>query len=173
VCRRRGQKSCRRHAGEPADHALGRSRGGFGSKFHLVTDGHGTPLAAEVTAGQVHESTRLESVMDRVAVPQPIGRPRTRPKRLAGDKAYRGRRIRDWLWKYGIKRVIPSAENDRTRHDGRVKFDNLAYRRRSIIENCVGWLKECRRIATRFEKLAVNYLGMLKLAMIERNLRLI
>ena len=111
--------------------------------------------------------------MDRVAVPQPVGRPRTRPRRLAGDKAYRGRRIRDWLAARGIKRVIPGAANDRARHDGRVKFDKLAYRRRSIIENCVGWLKECRRIATRFEKLAVNYLGMLKLAMIERYLRLI
>ena len=111
--------------------------------------------------------------MDGVAVPQPVGRPRTRPRRLAGDKAYRGRRIRDWLAARGITRVIPSAANERARHDGRVKFDKLAYRRRSIIENCVGWLKECRRIATRFEKLAVNYLGMLKLAMIERYLRLI
>jgi len=111
--------------------------------------------------------------MDQVAIPQPVGRPRTRPARLAADKAYRGRRIRDWLRQYGIKRVIPSAENERARHDGRVKFDKLAYRRRSIIENCVGWLKECRRIATRFEKLAVNYLGMLKLAMIERYLRLL
>jgi transposase len=44
---------------------------------------------------------------------------------------------------------------------------------RSIIENCVGWLKVCRRIATRFENLAVNYLGMLKVAMIERYLRLL
>jgi transposase len=126
-----------------------------------------------VTAGQVHESTRLESVMDRVSVPRPVGRPRRRPRRLAGDKAYRGRRIRDWLRAHGIGRVIPSAESERARHDGRVKFDKLAYRRRSIIENCVGWLKECRRIATRFEKLAVNYLGMLNLAMIQRYLRML
>jgi transposase len=126
-----------------------------------------------VTAGQAHESTRLESVMEQVSVPQPLGRPRKRPRRLAADKAYRGRRIRDWLRRRGIKRVIPSAENERARHDGRVKFDKLAYRRRAIIENCVGWLKECRRIATRYEKLAVNYLGMLKLAMIERYLLLL
>jgi transposase len=126
-----------------------------------------------VTAGQVHESTRVETVMDEVAVPQPLGRPRTRPKRLAGDKAYRGRRVRNWLRARRVGRVIPSAENERARYDRRVKFDKLAYRRRSIIENCVGWLKECRRIATRFEKLAVNYLGMLKLAMIERYLRML
>ncbi len=52
-------------------------------------------------------------------------------------------------------------------------FDKLSYGRRAAIENCVGWLKECRRIVTRFEKLAVSYLGMLKLAMIERYLRLL
>ena len=64
------------HADEPSDHGLGRSRGGFGSKFHLVTDGRGLPLAVEVTAGQVHESTQVEIVMDQVAIPQPVGRPR-------------------------------------------------------------------------------------------------
>ena len=96
-----------------------------------------------------------------------------RLKERVGDKAYRGRRVRDWLRSRRIGRVIPTADNERARHDGRVKFDKLAYRRRAIIENCVGWLKECRRIATRFEKLAVNYLGMLKPGMIERCLRII
>jgi hypothetical protein len=51
---------------EPADHALGRSRGGFGSKLHLVADGHGLPLAVHVTAGQIHECTQFEEVMNRV-----------------------------------------------------------------------------------------------------------
>jgi transposase len=151
---------------------LGRSRGGYGSKFHLVTDGNGTPLAVEVTAGQVYESTQMQAVMERVSIPQPLGRPRRRPKKLAGDKAYRARHVRDWLWKYGIKPVIPRKANERKR--GRPPaFDKQSYRRRALIENCVGWLKECRRIATRFEKLAVSYLGMLKLAMIDRYLRLL
>lgn len=52
-------------------------------------------------------------------------------------------------------------------------FDREAYRRRNVIERCVGWLKEFRRIATRYEKLALNYLGMLKLAMIERCFRMV
>jgi transposase len=47
---------------------LGRSRGGFGSKFHLVTDGQGVPLAVHVTAGQVHESTQFEEVMNIVKI---------------------------------------------------------------------------------------------------------
>jgi transposase len=139
----------------------------------LVTDGNGIPLAVEVTGGQVHESTQVEAVMDQIAIPQPVGRPRKRPKRLAGDKAYRCKRVRDWLWKYGIKAVIPTKKNEKKKPGPAPQFDKEAYKRRSIIENCVSWLKECRRIATRFEKLAVNYLGMLKLAMIERYLRLL
>jgi hypothetical protein len=48
-----------------------------------------------------------------------------------------------------------------------------AGRGRSTIEQCVGWLKECRAVATRYEKLALNYLGLVKLAFIERYLRLL
>jgi len=51
-----------------------------------------------------------------------------------------------------------------------LKFDREAYRRRNVVERCIGWLKENRRVAVRYEKLATNYLGMLKLAMIKRYL---
>ena len=53
-----------------------------------------------------------------------------------------------------------------------IPFDRAAYRRRNVIERVVGYLKECRRVATRFEKLALNYLAMVKLAMIDRCLRI-
>jgi len=137
--------------------------------MHLVTDGRGLPLAVEVTAGQRHESTQLETVMNDIAIPQPLGRPRKRPKRLAGDKAYSSHPIRQWLRAHGISGVIPRKSNERK---GSRPFDKQSYRRRAIIEQCVGWLKECRRIGTRFEKLAVSFLAMLKLAMIRRYLKL-
>lgn len=54
--------------GEPADHALGRSRGGFGTKLHLVTDGNGVPLGALVTAGQTHESKSFAPLMETVRI---------------------------------------------------------------------------------------------------------
>jgi transposase len=161
-------------AAEPADHALGRSRGGYGSKIHLVTDGRGTPLAVEVTAGQRHESTRFESVLTAVRVPRPVGRPRSRPNRVAGDKGYSYDRIRRWLRRRGIKAVIPQRSDQRARHRGRpLAFDKDAYRRRHVIECCIGWLKECRAVATRFEKLARHYLAMVKLAMIQRYFRIL
>ena len=82
---------------EPRDHALGRSRGGFGTKIHLVADSEGTPLAVHVTPGQTHEVAGFESVVDAVRIPQAWGRPRTRPLRLAGDKGYDVPWVRDWL----------------------------------------------------------------------------
>jgi len=144
----------------------------------VVTDGKGTALAIEVTAGQVHESTRLESVVDQ-AIARRIGRRRRKqrrrgkPRKLAGDKGYSVRRVRDWLSARGIAPVIPYKDNEKARHDPRVPFDRKAYRGRAVVEQCVGWLKEYRRIGTRFEKLAVNFHGMLQLAMISRYLRML
>lgn len=127
-----------------------------------------------MTAGQVHESTRAESVIGQ-AVATLIGRRRkkldrrNKPKKVADDKGYRSRRLSDWLLGQGIKPVIPPKENETTRR--KEKFDAKAYCGRSVVEQCVGWMKECRRIGTRFEKLAINFHGMLHLAMIDRYLR--
>lgn len=112
--------------------------------------------------------------MEAVRIRQPIGRPRCRPKRLAGDKGYSVERIRAWLRGHAIGAVIPQRSDQAERHRGRpLAFDAEAYRRRGIIECCVGWLKECRRIGTRFEKLAVNFLAMAKVAIIQRILRIL
>ena len=128
--------------------------------------------AIEVTAGQVHDSTRVEAVMDLISIPQPLGRPRTRPDQLAGDKGYSYPRIRQWLRDHRIGAVIPQRDDQRANHQGRpLNFDKDEYRKRSIIEQCIGWLKECRRIGTRFEKLAINFLAMVKVAMIQRYLK--
>lgn len=83
------------------------------------------------------------------------------------------RRIREWLNEQKIEPVIPHKDNQAARHDPGVWFDRWAYRGRSVAEQCVGWLKEFRRIGTRFEKLAVNFHGMLQLAIIRRYLRLL
>jgi transposase len=95
-----------------------------------------------------------------------------RPSKLAGDKGYSSKRVRDFIREQKIKPVIPHKDNEKARHDPNVVFDKEAYRQRHVVEQAVGWLKECRRIATRFEKLAVHFLGMLELAMIRRYLRL-
>jgi transposase len=58
--------------------------------------------------------------------------------------------------------VIPTRSNQR-----RLTLDRVTYRRRNVVERCIGWLKWCRRIATRYEKLAESYLAMITLAMIQ------
>ena len=102
----------RRRLGEPRDHALGRSRGGFTTKLHLVTDGTGLPLAVALSAGQAHESRYLEQVLDAVHLPPRTGgRRRRRPGALAGDKGYSYPRIRQWLRAHHVRAVIPERSD--------------------------------------------------------------
>ncbi len=133
-----------------------------------MTDAQGVPLAVQVTAGQCHESTRFESVLDTLR----IGR-RKRPVAIAADKAYDARRIRQWCRSRGIQAVIPCKRKAHRKAGRPCELDKTKYRRRNSVERCIGWLKACRRIATRFEKLAIHFLAMVKLAMIQRCNRLL
>ena len=67
--------------------------------------------------------------------------------------------------------MIPSKTNE-DRNARPVAFDREVYRGRNIIERLIGWLKECRRIFSRFEKTAKNFGGMIKMAYSQRYLKL-
>jgi transposase len=136
--------------------ALGRSRGGFSTKFHVKADGEGKPLALLVTPGQRHESKVFESLMEASAGGM-YGR---RPDTPVGDRVYSYSRIRLHLARRGIKAVIP-LRSDQGEDPG---FDRAAYRERNRVERLVGRLKRWRRVATRYEKRASNYLAVLMLA---------
>lgn len=84
------------------------------------------------------------------------------PKRLIADKAYDAERYRNWLKQRRIKAVIPSTASRRTPYP----LDRAAYRRRNVIERMFGKLKNWRRIATRYDRHADNYLTGLALAAI-------
>lgn len=150
---------------EPLDHALGRSRGGFGTKIHLVCDSHGTIVAIHVTAGQRHESKFFEPTMARRLFHRRKGTRRW-PYRLAGDKGYSYPRIRRWCKRHRVATVIPTRK-DQPRDD---KFDKETYKRRNIVERVVGWYKEYRSLGTRYEKLAVNYVALWLIAIIDKAL---
>ena len=92
------------------------------------------------------------------------------PLALGGDKGYRADWIDEYLLDLGINPVIPSKENE-DRDARPVEFDREAYRQRNVVERLIGWLKESRRIFSRFEKTAKNFGGMLKLAFIQQYLR--
>jgi transposase len=150
---------------EPMDHALGRSRGGFGTKIHIVCDSRGTIVGIHVTAGQRHESKFFEPTMARRLLHRRRGQRRW-PRRLAGDKGYSYARIRRWCRRRRVEAVIPTRK-DQPRDE---KFDKDTYKRRNIVERVVGWFKEFRRLGTRYEKLAVNYVAMWLVAITEKAL---
>jgi transposase len=120
-------------------------------------------LAAVVSAGQSHESKFFEVLLDAIKI-----RDRRRPDAVAGDKGYSYNWIRAWLKRRGIEAVIPSRANQ-----PREKLNRKKYRDRNFVERCIGWLKNCRRLATRYDKLATHYLALVKLAMIQRCLRVL
>jgi len=120
----------------------------------------------------VHESTALDAVLEGADANlfDGDGKPVAWPVSLSGDKGFRA----DWIDKYlldlGISPVIPSKTNE-DQSARRVTFDQDVYRQRNIVERLIGWLKESRRIFSRFEKSAKNFGGMLKMAFIRQYLR--
>lgn len=143
--------------------ALGWSKGGFSTKIHLRCDGNGKPITFLLTVGERHEAVVFEQLMEQGEVKRAgAGRPRFRPKRVVGDKGYSSGAIRRYLRRRGICYSIPRKDNEK--HRG--KFDKSLYRQRNQVERCFNRLKQYRRIATRYEKNAQNYLAMLTVASI-------
>jgi transposase len=150
---------------------LGRSRGGFSTKVHLACDGKGRPLSVVVTPGQRHGSTQLERLLDEVRVARPAGsagRPRKRPHHVIADRGYSFEGCRQLLRRRGISHTIPERKDQKehraARPGRRPSFDREVYRRRNVVERCVGQLKQWRSVATRYEKRAVNYRAMVVIA---------
>jgi transposase len=116
-----------------------------------------------LTEGQRHEQPVLSQLMERGAVRRSgFGRPRLRPDRVAGDKGYSSPTVRRYLKGRRIGVVIPTKP-DETPDPA---FDRTAYRERNVVERLINRLKQWRRIATRCEKRAANYLAMLMVAAI-------
>ena len=132
--------------------------------MHFSCVGKGRPLSIIVTAGQRHESTQLEAVLDAIRVPRlagAAGRPRKRPEHLIADKGYSYPSCRRLLRGRGIRHTIPERRDQqvpRLRRPGMPpNFDITIYAKRNVVERCLNRLKQRRGIATRYEKRAVNY----------------
>ncbi len=161
-----------RGCAEPSDHALGRSRGGFSCKLHLICDGRGLPLSIGLTSGNVNDTTMLGPALVDIHVPRRgPGRPRTRPDRLLGDKGYSSAANRAMLTRRRIAVTIPERIDQlanrrrRGRAGGRPHaFNPRTYKGRNVVERCFNRFKQWRGIATRYDKKAVNYRAGIVLA---------
>ncbi|AIA48119.1 transposase (IS4 family) protein [Serratia sp. FS14] len=162
------QPGLKKHPDITGDNGLGRSRGGFGTKIHLATDGRGLLLNIVLSPGQAHESQFALRLLDGIGVQRQNGSMKRRGHAVLADKAYSGHAFRNGLKSKGIKTVIPRKSNEKMASDGRSQLDRDAYRNRNVVERCFGRLKEYRRIATRYDKTARNYLAMVKLDCIRR-----
>jgi transposase len=157
---------------EPADHAIGRSRGGLTTKVHLLADGQGRPLVLQVTAGNINDTTQFAGLLAGLSVARPgRGRPRTRPDYVLADKGYSSRANRALLRRRGISHTIPEPRDQRGNRARRGSaggrppaFSKTLYRRRNAVERSFCQLKHWRGLATRYDKHARNYLGGLTLA---------
>lgn len=127
--------------------ALGRSRGGFSTKVHAVTDALGYPVEFALTAGQAADITQAAGLLPDEAVAAVIA-----------DKAYDADHFVTLLNKRDIKVVIPPRANRSEPRD----CDFHQYKERHLIECFFGKIKHYRRIFSRFEKTARNYLSFLR-----------
>ncbi|WP_158228845.1 IS5 family transposase [Chitinimonas sp. BJB300] len=131
------------------EEALGRSRGGFSCKIHAAVDAVGLPIKFILTGGQAADIGQ--------AIPLVMG---LSAGACLADKAYDSDAFLMWLEARGIKAVMPSKAN---RKEARA-CDWWHYKERHVIECLFGKLKYFRRIAMRYEKKAINFMGMLTLA---------
>lgn len=130
---------------------FGRSRGGFTSKIHARADGQGRPLGFVLTGG---ETSDYKAVDDLIELPV------AKPKLMLADKGYDSDDVRASLLLKGILPVIPPKTNRKVP----IACDFRAYKDRNRVERMFNRLKQFRRIATRYDKTAVSFLGFLALA---------
>ena len=125
------------------EQAIGVTKGGRNSKLHALVDELCRPWVIIVTPGNVADcrvGPECVSLIDGI-------------KKLLGDKAYDSNSFRKLLREDGITPVIPGRANRKKR----IRHDKEAYKGRNVIERCYCRLKDFRRVATRYDKLARNF----------------
>jgi transposase len=137
--------------------SMGRSRGGLTSKIHALVDSSGLPIRLALTTGEAHDNRLAAKLLSRLKS----------GSMLLADRGYDADWIRDLVRQHGAWANIPPKRN-RTEE---LCFSPYLYRARNLVERFFNKIKHCRRVATRYDKLAANYLAFLQLASIRLWLR--
>ena len=130
---------------------MGRSRGGFSTKIHAAVDALGNPLRFILTGGQEADVKQAEPLIDGFE-----------PKAVIGDKGYDSDEVVNMVQGRGAEAVIPPKQN---RKEPRV-YDKHLYKERNLIERFWNRIKHYRRVATRYEKTARNFMAFVHVSAI-------
>lgn len=130
---------------------MGKSRGGLSTKIHVAVDASGNPVRLLLTAGQTSEHTQAGALVDGFQA-----------SFVLADKGYDSDAFVETIKASGATPVIPPKKNRLTPRD----YDKDIYKERNLVERFFQKLKQYRRIATRYERLALNYMTMLSLVSI-------
>ena len=153
---RRHRRLHRRHvcAGKKGGPEVGKCRAGKATKVMAIADRHGLPLAIAIAGGNRHDVVLTDRTLDAAFVDE-------LPPRLIGDKAWDSKKhARALATERGVELIAPLRTVSKRKQDGRAL---RRYQRRWKVERLFAWLKQFRRIATRWERKAENYLGFLHL----------
>lgn len=139
--------------------AIGKTKRGKGVKIMAIVDRHGLPLAVSTHAANHHEVTLVQLSFDFYMI-------EAKPENLIGDKAYDSDKLDEELRETGIEMISPHKSNRKKKktQDGRRL---RRYERRWIVERFFAWLQWQRRLLTRWEYYAENFLGFVQLASIK------
>ncbi len=140
---------CRRRTKKNGEQSLGRSRGGFSTKIHLATDALGNAVRFILTGGERNDITQAELLVKDFSADYVIA-----------DKGYDAEAFVLKLKERNCEVVIPSRINCKEQR----QIDEHLYKERHLIENQIGKLKHFRRVFSRFDKLAKNFLSFIYLA---------
>jgi transposase len=130
--------------------ALGRSRGGYGTKACVIADGAGRAISFALAPGQAHELPLAPDLLD--CLPDI-------PGWVVGDRGYASHAFRQCIWDSGARPAIPAKSNKAP-----VACPSWIYNNRNRVERLWARLKEWRAVATRYEKTALSFMGVLCLA---------
>ncbi len=132
----------------------------------MLCDVNGVPLRFLLSRGQASDISYAQPLLDGVSIPSTQrGRPRKRCKWLLADKGYDAEALRQYCDRCRMQPVIPMRSIKRKPKPSLPRlFDRPKYRQRNVIERMCGWLKENRRLVTRFDKLAKGYGAVVSLA---------
>ncbi len=135
--------------GQEENQALGRSRGGFSTKIHVLVDGLGNPLDFILTGGQVADVTQAKPLLEGKKADNAIM-----------DKAYDADEVINQIENLGMTAVIPPKSNRKCQRD----YDRHLYKERHLVECFINKIKHYRRVFSRFDKTARNFMSFVRFA---------